>query len=720
MYKCICKYCGKEFNSRYKDVQVCKKCKNRPCEVCGKSFVHEWPYDQHCCSKKCREIFIKDPERNRILNEQRKATIQAKYGVDNVAQLKEIREKIQRSRVDSENYFAEKQAATESKVAKPLIRKCAMCGKEFVAVGSQVNCPGPHFKACAVCGKEFKLKGAYDSRKTCSDKCQVKFKEMSMKLLTKVCQYCGKEFTTIFNRAKFCPGPHYATCEICGKQFEIDVTAGEIPKTCSTECANERRKQTCLEKYGYSTPSKRPEAIEAARQKSIENEEQRKQTCLERYGYEFYVQSPQARQRASATTLDPEVNRKARETMRKRYGVNYSMQSPEFARKHSNSQFSCTASDGTRVDSKWELAFYEFLLRNGIEFEYNTVTIPVEINGEMHTTHIDFKVGELLFEIKGSHLLEGIYDYEASIPIEYKLAAYRKNHVILITDSESAKFFGKPDSTESNGLKYLDKCPEPLIGIDISLFTNPQFPFAEDRPPCFYKVKVDGGQSSLEAFFDEKIRWKMILNRINYSGGFITAKSVLNAMNVTRTCKPPSWFSKTLAKQLITDYCTSDTIVDPFAGWGMRHDAAIELHKNYVGSDYNPELVGWHQRHNRNIQLADANKFTYQNECSVFICPPYSDPKTGRCFEDYSFEGFDSSAKALSQCDWLKVVMQNVPNASEYVMVCKIIDEGWRPYVVKTLTNRSHLGTNNEYVIVVNQDQRESILSKSLTTSQEV
>ena len=45
--------------------------------------------------------------------------------------------------------------------------------------------------------------------------------------------------------------------------------------------------------------------------------------------------------------------------------------------------------------------------------------------------------------------------------------------------------------------------------------------------------------------------------------------------------------------------------------------------------------------------------------------------------------------------------MKNVPNAKEYVMVCKVVDKGWEKYIVDTKTNRSHFGKNNEYVLVV-------------------
>ena len=78
-----------------------------------------------------------------------------------------------------------------------------------------------------------------------------------------------------------------------------------------------------------------------------------------------------------------------------------------------------------------------------------------------------------------------------------------------------------------------------MIGVDIELFDNDdiEFPYKTDRPRCFYDVKFDGKKSAYEAFYDADIRWRMIINRIQYSGGFIDSKQVLNALNITRTCK---------------------------------------------------------------------------------------------------------------------------------------------------------------------------------------
>lgn len=362
------------------------------------------------------------------------------------------------------------------------------------------------------------------------------------------------------------------------------------------------------------------------------------------------------------------------------------------ATKHKNNSFkNANSFDGNKFDSKYEVLVYEFCKRNNIPIECQ---IPVEYqyNNETHITFIDFRIDGILFEVKGGHLLHGIYDYAMPVPIEEKLKVYKEHNIILITDKSGSDIIPPKESAGSNGLLYRHKCPNPLIGVDIDLFDNPQFPFAKDKPECFYKVRVDNKLSALEAWHDENIRWSMIKNRINYVGGFIDNKSILTAMNVTRTCKQPSWFSKSYAKQLIRKYITTDIILDPFAGWGTRCDATLELGKHYYGGDMNNELVKWHQSLNRPIRQVDAINFkSNDSNCSVFICPPYTN------YEKY----FDGQDLKTTQCEWLKIVMQNIPNAKEYLMVCKVVDKGWEKYIVEEKINKSHLGTNKEYVLLI-------------------
>lgn len=367
--------------------------------------------------------------------------------------------------------------------------------------------------------------------------------------------------------------------------------------------------------------------------------------------------------------------------------------------KHKNNSFrNASANDGKHFDSNYEVIVYEFCRRNHIPLQ-TQIPIRFEYNGKEHITFIDFKIDNYLFECKGGHLLLDIFGKQP-IPIEVKLDVYTKNHVILITDKLGNQIIPKPNSSQSNGLKYLDKCPNPLIGVDIDLFKNPQIPYREDRPKCFYDVRVDGKPSVSEAWQDELLRWKMIKNRIDYVGGFIDNRQILTAMNVTRNCKQPSWFNKQYAKELIQKYITTNIILDPFAGWGTRCDACKELGIKYYGWDLNKELVDWHKEKGRlfetgcGIEYGDANKIkTDRENCSVFICPPYTD------FEQY-FKGQDLKT---TQCEWLQIVMNNIPNAKEYLMVCKVVDKGWEKYIVEEKINKSHLGTNKEYVLLIKQ-----------------
>ena len=182
-----------------------------------------------------------------------------------------------------------------------------------------------------------------------------------------------------------------------------------------------------------------------------------------------------------------------------------------------------------------------------------------------------------------------------------------------------------------------------------------------------------------------------------YVGGYIDSKQILNALNVTRYCKQPSWFSKNFAKYIIQKYVTSNTVLDTFAGWGTRYDACKELNKNYIGCDLNKELVNWHNSVGRNIECADAKDFKYLGDCSVFICPPYTN------IEIY----FDNQDTSLTQCEWLSIVMKNIPNANEYVMVCKVVDKGFEKYIVETKENKSHFGLNKEYILVIKNEHND-------------
>ena len=670
-----CKECGKEFIPRCGTQVYCEGPHTTYCETCGAPVTYTCSPKEKpkYCSTKCRTSGIH--KRN-----------MEKLGVKNAF-----------------DYTGDKLTRAET------VKICKWCGKPFKPKGSQVYCEGPHFNTCAVCGEEFEV-NPRQPRNTCSTLCASILRKSKISDVQKKCEICGKLFTPSNNTSKYCEGPHYRPCPVCGRPVEFHSIDDPV-KCCSLECSKQKRLHTSLERYGTPIPCQNDEIRHKLSDSAIASEEARKQTCLERYGVEYASQDLKYRKHLSSVIQSKEFQDKMKKTCLERYGVPYAAQNRAIHSKSAITRSKLKALDGTKVDSKYEQIIYNFCLSCDIPFTYQSKSISYEYKGKIHTTHIDFEIDGILFECKGGHLLQGCFDH-IGVPMSAKLDVYKKHNVIVVTDDLGSMVFGKSDSTESNGLKYLHKCPEPLIGVDIELFKDfPSFPYREDRPKCFYNVKVDGQKSSHEAFYDKKIRWDMIKNRILYSGGFIDNKSILKALNVTRTCKQPSWFPKSRAKHIIKDYCTSMTIYDLAAGWGARYDAAMECKRFYVGCDFNKELVDWHHSQGRDsIQFHDGRTFYYSKPCSVFICPPYSDPKTGRCFEDYNFEAFDERAKNLTQCDWLLYAIRNAPNASEYIMVCKVVDEGWEKFIVEDIENKSHFGSNHEYILKLSNTEGKEML----------
>ena len=397
---------------------------------------------------------------------------------------------------------------------------------------------------CDYCGKEFELS---------KNQKQKYLKDNNIKLYCSV--YCRNKGTSKLNTIN---RPE-VKCGCCGKLFKLStdqLTRYNKDNNTVFYCSPKCRGRVNFSKVN---PIKKRLAIQNLfRDKNFvkQRSEKIRQTNIKKYGYSNPFQNTE----------------KLQQYWQDNFGVSNPSQLREVAIKKVITAKTSIASDGTRFDSSYERDVYEFCIRNNIPIE-KQIPLEFEYKGKTHITYIDFKIDGILFECKGYHLLQGIYDYKQDVPINVKLDIYKKNNVILILDDKGGQYIPPKNSNLSNGLKYKNKCEYPLIGVSINLFRNPKFPYAEDRPKCFYKVRVDKKLSPLEAWDNEIIRWKMIKNRINYVGGYINEKEILNAMNVTRTCKQPSWFSKTYAKELIQKYITSDVIVDSFAGWGARCDA---------------------------------------------------------------------------------------------------------------------------------------------------
>lgn len=255
LYTLTCKFCGKEFESRFPQGNVCSGCKVGTCIVCGKTFNKTWPYDQKTCSAKCRKKYAETRDYSEI-NEARAQKMIAKYGVDNVAKLDSVRGRI----VSGKKVGHEANKLPVEK--EPVIRICKLCGQEFEAKGSQEICSRDHFKGCPVCGRSFKIKSR--TRQTCSNKCAAKLVKLNQPIFKKVCKACGKEFETTWSTQIYCNESHMKICPICQTEFDISSylkSGSEIPKTCGNlVCKKEFSRQTCLQKYGVEVSSQSNQA----------------------------------------------------------------------------------------------------------------------------------------------------------------------------------------------------------------------------------------------------------------------------------------------------------------------------------------------------------------------------------------------------------------------------------------------------------------------------
>lgn len=172
---------------------------------------------------------------------------------------------------------------------------------------------------CQVCGQSFNYKNSIKTE-CCSRSCAAK--QRHMKTSEKICEYCGKHFQGHPNE-KYCPGPHYKTCRICGKPYEIQPGISE-PEFCSSECRMKNYNQKIKDLYGED-----PRGSESAKT-------QRANTMIERHGAKTTWESPELQVKVRATmvqkyggktTLESEELRaKAENTVKERYGVNNPLQ----------------------------------------------------------------------------------------------------------------------------------------------------------------------------------------------------------------------------------------------------------------------------------------------------------------------------------------------------------------------------------------------------------
>ena len=261
MYTKTCVICGKKFDTKTSNRSICYENHHHSCPVCGKDVISNDPKRQNCaCSRKCGQ---------QLGNISRSKSNLEKYGVENVSQLSDVKEKIS-SQLKDIHPKAEKKICT-----------------------------------CVICGKQFEQKYSHYESMTCSSKCRGEYRKRSgiaasvsskskqtleerygvsnvraLQHFVKTCKWCGKQFETSEPRQEYC-GDDWGNCPVCGKLVKIkDYSIG--PQACSEECRQARITETNVEKYGSSSVL----VSDYGKQKS-------KASMIERYGVDHYSKTLQ-------------------------------------------------------------------------------------------------------------------------------------------------------------------------------------------------------------------------------------------------------------------------------------------------------------------------------------------------------------------------------------------------------------------------------------------
>lgn len=253
-----------------------------------------------------------------------------------------------------------------------------------------------------------------------------------------------------------------------------------------------KRSKSCMEKWGVSSYFATKEFSEQRKKYNQKNfgvdytfqredvKEKIKQTKLERYNDEFYTNREKAHQTCIKLYNDANYSNREKcwETFEEKYGTKNIFSLDEIKEKRKETLIknygsvsynnrekfkeTCLKLYGTLCHSKlylyddksfsssWELAYYIWLKDHNIEFEYQPNTIfSYEYDGISHNYCPDFKINEVIIEIKGPHFFK---DDKMICPFD------RKNRTVEENKYIDGLYEAKHQCMIQNNVKIIKDC----------------------------------------------------------------------------------------------------------------------------------------------------------------------------------------------------------------------------------------------------------------------
>lgn len=629
-----CKLCGREFETSSNVQQYCNKPVVRECLFCHKQF-----------ETKCN---IQSPE------------------------------------------FCSHACASQGAVFKTYY--CAICGSPFHPKSSrQKYCKKPLKKICPICNEEFEYPCSDFVPSTCNKtECRNKYAheqlELSYQKYTKICEWCGKEFHPISNTQRYCTGVHYRNCKICGKQFEVDVTKNfqDIPWTCSNECMLKLRFQN-------GNPFQNPDSREKARQ-----------TLLKHYGVEHPMQSK-------------ELVDKLWKNYQEKTGYTHSSHNPDVRSRRAK------ASKVSKLEEKVLNLFNQY----NIHCEHHYM-----LNSDSASHEFDFYLPDykILIDCDGLYYHSYLEDPDGKNVLDYydedRLSLIPKDHIfhvivegqeekdikqlvdiIKMIDSNSFDYegylFNWCRSIEFPYPVYTDQRMQKdflrLKNYNVTNY-NPASRMGDSIIQNFhhsiYDAHVGNYVSPVEAWYDDKLLNKVILNRLIYQNDVEPSK-ILRGFNISKICPRVSVFNPVLAKHIVIVYLKDyEIIFDPFSGFSGRLLGVAASSKHYVGQDLNStavkesnQIIDFLNLENCSVSVKDIFESSGEYDC-LMTCPPYGKK------EHYSAE------TVFKSCDeWIDECLSRF-KCKKYVFVVDKT-ERYKANIVEEIKSTSHYSRLREYVVVI-------------------
>ena len=97
---------------------------------------------------------------------------------------------------------------------------------------------------------------------------------------------------------------------------------------------------------------------------------------------------------------------------------------------------------------------------------------------------------------------------------------------------------------------------------------------------------------------------------------------------------------------------------------------------------------------------------------SLYSCSQLSALYGLTCSPYGNIENWPGVESVNRDCDgWIDICLKNY-DCEKYLFVTDDLITKYVPYIKETLTNRSHFGSNKEFVIIITKEERDKIIEK--------